>query len=184
MSETPEAVQDALDSLSPVTTAKVAGRGSLLATPGREIAKRLLLEVVVPMAKDLVSNAIASGTDMALYGDTKSAPSRSYSAYRSSSGVFTGATSPVRAPRSAPTPRADDYQTLIYTSRQEALEVLEQMRRRITRYGRATVGDLMQLAGVTSNYVDERLYWENLDQVAVRSSLRGYRLLLPEPESV
>lgn len=182
MSETPAPVQDALDALPPVTKATVAGRGSLLATPGREIAQRLLTEVVVPMVKDLVSNAISSGVDMALYGG-KSSPTRSYSATRSSSGVFTGATSPVRAPRSAPTPRSDDYQTLVYTSRQEALEVLEQMRRRITRYGRATVGDLMQLAGVTSNYVDERLFWENLDQVGVRSSLRGYRLLLPEPEA-
>lgn len=54
----------------------------------------------------------------------------------------------------------------------------------ITRFGRASVGDLQQLLGIpsSSRYVDEKLGWTNLDNVSVQKTYTGYKVEFPEPE--
>lgn len=187
-------IEKALESvgkLEPVAHARVNSArtkkflGVMFPTKPSEVVEYVVTEIAVPAVKDLVTDMVTGAIENALYGT--GARRKGYS---SRSGLGSGWTS--RVDYSAITkpkgrveivsPRATDWRDLRYDSRAAAEEVLMGMGRHIQKYGRATVGDLMTLSGVSSSPIDERWYWTDIAGAGVRSSRGGYIINLDEPE--
>lgn len=141
----------------------------------------ILLDVLVPAVKKAISDIVTNGIDMILYGGTghsrkgTSASKVSYRDYydrdgrRRDSGVARASSSNF------------SYDDIIFENRGDAENVLTEMENVIEKYGFVSVGDLYDLADVsTTNYLVNRYGWINLSGVVVVRDFRGgYVLKLP-----
>lgn len=71
-----------------------------------------------------------------------------------------------------------------FESEQIANRMLDEMKGIIRAFKCVTVADYYTLAGVPSNYADERLGWTNLDSVEIKSSVGHWFLTLPDAEVI
>lgn len=159
----------------------------------------VLLEVLVPAAKDMVTDAATQGIERMIFGETRSSTRRSYSARGGSSGF--GPTGSVSYNRysSNPVGRASgrdearptmssrartlhDFDEILIPTRVEADEVLSQMFELISKYNSASVADLYSLVGITGQYTDDKWGWYDLRGSGVRRVRQGYLLDIPKPE--
>jgi gp067 len=72
----------------------------------------------------------------------------------------------------------------VFASRVEAYEVLDRLNDQIKNFDIATVGDLLDLAGITSTHVDENWGWRTLATTQVRRVRDGYILDLERPVKI
>lgn len=150
-------------------------------------------EVLVPAAKDMVSDAVTGGIERTLYGDVRPRSRRaggpSYASYRNYNTISSG---PIGARRERDrddrleeiTNRArasNDKGQAIVPTRAEAQEVLDGLYRLIEEYDVATVADLCGLLGVTSQFTDEKYGWLDLRPYDIRRTQGGYLIDLPRP---
>lgn len=76
-----------------------------------------------------------------------------------------------------------DLEDLYVESEADALIVLSDLRWRLKEYGEATVYDLYDALGITTDYTNQSWGWENLDEAdAVRVRGGAYLLRLPRPK--
>lgn len=148
-------------------------------------------EVLVPAAKDMVSDAVTGGIERALYGDarprSRARGGTPYSNYRNYSSYSSG---PIGGRRDREdrleeiTHRArasNDPSQVIVPSRAEAQEVIDGMFRLIEEYDVATVADFCGLLGVTSQFTDEKYGWHDIRGYDIRRTQGGYLVDLPRP---
>lgn len=184
-------IKKAMDSLEPVTKATVKNHrashvvSSLFPTKPGDVVEYVVTDIIVPAIKDLVSDAVTGAIENALYGSNSRRGG--YSRRGSLTSGWTSRTdySSISKPKGRVeivASRSTDWQDLRYDSRGAAENVLAGMDRHIQKYGRATVGDLMTLSGVSSSPVDERWFWTDISRAGVRSSRGGYIINLPDPE--
>lgn len=158
---------------------------SLFPTSPADVVEYVVTDIIVPAIKDLVSDAVTGAVENALFGST--GRRGGYSRRSTLGSGWTSRTdySAISKPKGRVeivSPRATDWHDLRYDSRATAESVLAGMDRHIQRYGRATVGDLMTLSGVSSSPIDEKWYWSDITGANVRSSRGGYIITLPDPE--
>lgn len=166
----------------------------------KSVWEYVLLEVMVPAAKDMIADAASQGVERMIFGEARSTTRRGYS--RSSGGFGpTGrvsydrysspASNPVgrasgrdeaRAPMSARARASHDFDEILIPTRAEADEVLEQLFELISKYRSASVADLYSLVGITSQYTDDKWGWYDLRGSGVSRQRQGYLLDLPKPE--
>ena len=159
------------------TGSKVEGY-EILGEDIQNVKSYIFMDVLVPAIKKAISDIVTDGISMILYGGTnrgkKGSSNASYVSYNSISDR--------RDERREPStqrvgPRYDD---ITLESRAEAEEVLARMDELISMYGSASVADLYDLIGVTSNYTDNNYGWTNLAKAGTeRTYGGGYRLKLP-----
>lgn len=104
----------------------------------------------------------------------------SYRDYNRASGIgrSVGGNAPLRAKR-----KSRDIDDLYLESQGDAITVLDDLRWRISEYGEATVYDLYDAVGVSTDYTDQSWGWTNLDEAdAVRVRGGSYLLRLPRPK--
>jgi len=158
----------------------------------------ILTDVLVPAAKDVISDAFSQGIDRFLFGDSR--PSSRRSNHRSSNSGYTSYnrytssnnTVPGWAKRDEPRTNLSsrarathDFDEIILATRQEGDEVLERLYDLISTYKAASVADLYELVGVSSSYTDDKWGWTDLHGANVsRIRSGGYLLNLPKPESL
>ena len=157
---------------------------------GRTVWSFVAYEVLVPAAKDMVADAFSQGVEKMLFGEARSTSRRGhrpsgsggympYHRYGSSSGP-TRRDEPRNVSRRA---RANhDFDEIILDTRAEAEEVVDRLFDLISRYESATVADLYELVGVTSNYPDDKWGWLDIRGATVTRVRNGYLLDLPRPE--
>lgn len=68
---------------------------------------------------------------------------------------------------------------VIFETEGEAVEVVTQMREIMRMYGVATVADYYELAGVTTNYTDNKYGWFEIPVFSIVKDRIGYELRLP-----
>lgn len=140
-------------------------------------------EVLVPAAKDTLSEMVSGGIEMLLFGTshrnshrTNSSVSRvSYSNYYN------------RNDNNYVKPKRDyhyNFDNLIFERKSEADEVLDYMIALIEEYDVVTVSDLNEIIGRMSNYTDVKWGWTALGRAEVRRVRDGYILELPRPKPV
>lgn len=150
-------------------------------------------EVLLPAAKDMLSDAVAQGTDSILYDESRSTtrPRRrssgqnghvSYNRY-SSSGP-SKRREPIRQePTISSRARAThDFDEILLATRIEAEEVIDRLYDLINQYDTASVADLYELVGIQGKYTDARWGWFDLRGTTARRTRRGYLIDLPDPE--
>jgi hypothetical protein len=146
---------------------------SFFAEDFHTVMNYVVMEVMVPAAKNLLSDAISQGAERMLNGDSRP---------RSSAGSRPGYTSynAVSRPTMTRQERAThDFRTIIIGSRGEAEDVLDNLRNLINQYQVATVADFYDLTGVSSDFTDRKWGWDDLRSANVRPIRGGYLLDLP-----
>lgn len=140
-----------------------------------KVKNAVLMDVIVPAVKKVISDIVTNGIDMLLYGEVKHNKTTTTSKigynsmYNSQKQV-----NEARVARSSYI-----YNDIILSSRGEAEEVLNQMNEIIGTYGVVSVADLCEIVGVTGEFTDNKYGWSDIRDAYVERSKDGYMLKLP-----
>lgn len=138
----------------------------------------ILMDVLVPALKKAVADIVTNGIDMLLYGEAGHTKTRSTGSKIAYNSIYRDTRDPL--PRRA---RNDfDYDRIIFNSRGDAEAVLNAMDEMISQYKVVTVGDLYDLADVTTNnYMINKYGWTDIRTADVVRVSDGYVIKLPKP---
>jgi hypothetical protein len=150
----------------------------------------VVLDVLLPAAKDMVVEATHSGMEKLIYGEARrrgSLPPQSGSLGYVNYGRFSsgppgrGGLSSSQRAMSRQARARHDFDEILLDSRTEAEEVIDQLFEVINRYGAATVADLYELVGLASTHQDHKWGWTDIRGAGVSRDRNGYLLDLPDP---
>lgn len=148
-------------------------------------------DVVIPMIRDMLFEAMQSGFSKLIFGDSRmrrigAPPSYSNVGRVNYQGMAQSTTKPPEPRMLSRQARTRmDFRDLIIPNRPEAEEVLEQLFEELSRYGAVSVGTLYALTGIQSSHVDQKWGWTNLRGSKIaRLSDGTYVLDLPDPISL
>lgn len=150
----------------------------------------ILWEVLIPAFQSMVYEAGSQGLERALFGEVRvgsRSPGRNYgSSYQKTPYNKFYNAGPSRNERDV-SPRArrmHDFGEIILETRSDAEDALNSLANHIDRYDVATVSDLYEYLGVTSEFIDEQWGWTDARGMGVRHTRGGYMLILPRPEPI
>ena len=151
------------------------------------VSSYIIYDVVIPAAKSMISDTVSSGIEMLLFGETRSNKrarrdgSKSYVSYSS---YYKDDTVRDKGRRYADRPTKQharhNFDDIIIESRGEAEEVLSHLVDLTEDYGMASVADLYDLVGITSNFTDNKYGWDNLSGASISRVRDGYLINLPK----
>lgn len=147
----------------------------------------ILLDVIIPSIKDLISDVITGGLDLLLFGEHRSRGGRrgNSGSYTSYSSYYDTKRQPKRDSKVSGVRGGGYYvRDIIFSSRGEAEEVLGNMIDTIKDYGMVSVGDLYDMVGEAGAFTDNAWGWFDLGQASVRRVREGYMLALPRVVSL
>lgn len=156
---------------------------SIIAEDGRSVAEYILMDVLLPAAKNTISDVVSESIQRLLFGD--SGPNRHKNVRDNRS--YVSYNSFYNKPRESYSHRAratHDFDEIVLASRDEADRILDSLADLISQYDVATVADLYDLAGVTSSYTDAEWGWYSIGGASPRRIREGYILDLPRPIAV
>lgn len=156
----------------------------------RSVGSYLLIDVVVPAAKDLIFDIFTEGASRTLYGDSAgrtsragSPPWRAHTPYNKVSSRSRTTREPERG-----LDRRDravhDFSNLRFKNAGEAERVIDGLASLIEEYGVATVNDFYDSVGLTGEFVDDSHGWDNLRGATVRRVRDGYLINLPPTKPI
>ena len=154
------------------------------------VGSYLVLDVLIPAAKNLIADMVGEGIQRMLFGDSSgysrsrnSGPSRGYTSYSSIGKPSYKSSEPRNlSPRSRATHNFGD---IILPTRGEAEQVLDRMFGMLDQYDLVTVADLYDFVGITSEYTDNDWGWTELrGLVKIHRARDGYLLDLPKPSPI
>lgn len=157
------------------------------------VVSYIIVDVLLPAAKDTVADAVSQGFERLLFGEVRSTSRRTGARPSGSSGfVSYNRYSPSsvarreepRGPRdiSQRARATHDFDEIILATRSEAEEVIGRLFDVVARYEAATVADLYELLGLTAKFTDDKWGWTDLRGAGVTRVRNGYLLDLPRPE--
>lgn len=158
----------------------------------KSVTEYVIMSVLVPAAKDMISDAFSQGVERMLFGDSSRGSRRSSRPSGTSGYVSYNRMGPSQSRGGGlnefarrPERRSSyDFDDIILATRAEADEVIERMFDLINQYEQVTVADLLELVDISSNHVDHKWGWNNLTGASVAKTRDGYLLDLPRPESL
>lgn len=159
-----------------------------VAEDGGSVWQYVVMEVLLPAAKNTISDVVSQGIERLLYGDAR--PTRSGSnrpGYTNYSSRAVRSSAPIADPRpqlSRQARAAHDFDEVIIQSRAEAETVIDRLRDLIDQYEVATVSDLYDLVGLTGEFTDDKWGWYDLRSATVRAIRGGYLLSLPRTQAI
>lgn len=161
----------------------------------KSVVHYIVMEVLVPQAKDMITEAASQGFERLIYGESRPSNRGRNGATRPTSGVagYTnysqyaargnnpiGRSGQGDRPATAQ-PRSHGIGDILLATRPEADLVLDHMYDLIREYANASVSDLYSLIGWTSSYTDQKWGWTDLTGSGVQRVRDGYILNLPKP---
>lgn len=158
---------------------------------GVNLGDYIIHDIIIPKVKDLLYDIVTGGTDRALYGSSGSRPAQrnytSYGRYYSTTGsgvtsTYYGTTGSTNSTGISSIKTGHSVDEILFDSRAEAEDVLEDMLQIIEEYGSASVMDLYDLVGCGSSYTDTQYGWFNLGSATVRHVRDGYFISFPKPQ--
>ena len=140
----------------------------------------ILMDVLVPAVKKAISDIVRNGIDMILYGESGGSK-RSGSASKISYRAYYDRENNRDHRSSAPRAKTGiDYDDILFDTRGDAEVVLNEMQNVIEQYGFVSVGNLYDLADVsTENYSLNKYGWTSLSSARVVPTRDGYVINLP-----
>jgi hypothetical protein len=145
------------------------------------VTKYIFSEVLVPSLKKTLADAVKTGVDKLLYGDSSadmSAPK--VPATRISYNGYYGGNQPVKSNTMLPNEETYDYNNIILASRGDAEAVLMGMDDIIAKYEIVSVADLYDLVGITGKYTDYKYGWSDIRSARIERVRDGYRIKMPK----
>jgi hypothetical protein len=153
----------------------------------KSVAVGVLMDVVIPKAKDMFLDALNQGAERAVYGETRGRSSSTRDVRRPTSynGMYNGggssrdeSSSRSFSQQSRATHNFDD---IVLETRGEAERVLTELCNLIDDYETATVADLYELVEITPNFQDDKWGWVDLGPASISRQRKGFLLNLPRP---
>jgi hypothetical protein len=157
----------------------------------------ILFEVLIPAAKNTLSDMINNASDMILFGEPKTrrrdrdrdrlSPRVSYSNYYERDrdrDRDRGYGRERREGRERYGRKRFDSDEVLLASREEADDLLQAMYEIFDQYNAVTVSEFLELAGLPDEYTDQNYGWQNLRDVQVRRVRDGYVIELPMPKAL
>jgi hypothetical protein len=153
----------------------------------RDAMHFVVLEVLLPAAKDMVVEAGSQGIEKLIFGEGRR--------YRGITRPPSGPTGHIQynryaSPQMPSSRRAlsrrarseHNFDEIVLDSREEAEEVIDRLFDLVSRYDTATVSDLYELVGLSSTFTDNQWGWTDLRGAGVQRIRDGYLLDLPDPD--
>lgn len=149
----------------------------------------VFLSVLIPAAKDMMSDAVQAMTDQIIHGNDTPSVRRNTRATVNPTFVSYNRFS---KPATPPDPRTGTRQSrsayeidlIILPTRAEADEVLTQLFDCVESYASVSVSDLYEMVGLEVNFNDHKWGWVDLRGSKVTRTRDGYQLNLPRPEAI
>lgn len=156
-----------------------------IGSDARSVWQYIAYDVLVPAAKDMVSDAVSSGIERMLFGDSSRGKSRGYG-YQSNKGFtnyskYSGGSSSSR-PMSTRARARHDFKEIVFETRPEAEDALRQLFQLLDSYNVVTLNDFYSSVGVTGSFADEKYGWTDLRGSRVERVRGGYIIDLPSPD--
>lgn len=159
----------------------------ILSVDFRGASQYVFFDVLVPAAKNMVSDAVDVGVKRIIYGD--SAP-RGGTYGRNSRTTYNAPVSrgrdsvmlPKQPPYSGPQRASRPTSDIVLNTQEEAELVLSTMQDIIEKYDFASVSDFHTIVGLPSTYVDNNWGWSGLHYVNIRQVREGWLLEMPSVE--
>ena len=164
---------------------------TFLEDDARSVGDHLFWDILIPAAKNLVSDMVTNAIDMFFWGGERRSDNRtyrdrnksyvSYSSYyerdhrpRDRYSYSAGDRRPRRAARF-------DFSDIIFDNRKDAEDTLSIMIDHLDEYDEVTVADFYDLIGQDSTYTDRDWGWDNLGSSSVDRVRDGYIIRFPRP---
>ena len=149
-----------------------------------DVKTYLVYDVLVPAIKENIADLINSAVGMLFFGEATRRVVRNRGNGTGSKvnygGYFNGGQKTERMPRTERTRAAHTFDDIRFESRGEAELVLDNMLEILGSYNQVTVADFYDLAGVTTEFTDNKYGWIDLRGARVTGSpSRGYFVDLP-----
>jgi hypothetical protein len=161
-------------------------------------AQYVVLEVLLPTAKDAIFDAFSQGVERFLFGDSRGGGRRTINRHSPVSGHngyvsynrYADPRGPSRREREEPRAlskraRANhELDEIVVASRAEANAVLARMAYIIDTYDVCSISDLYKMVDIAPEFTDEKWGWTSTDQIDDAKPVRvngGYVLDLPKP---
>ena len=152
----------------------------LIETSMQDLGSFILGDVLIPAFKKAIMDVVTNGFDMLLYGKSSGPRSNTPVSRITYGGSSYYNYAKVAEPTRVSSANAFDYDNIIFDNRGDAEVVLAAMDDAIDRYGVVSVGDLYDLADVsTTNYTVHKYGWTNIRSAEVVRCRDGYMLKMP-----
>lgn len=160
----------------------------------RSVMSYVFMDVLVPQAKDMMTEAASQGFERLIYGESRPSRGRSgpggrpsgptnYTRYAVRGNNPLGrAGEPDR--RVANQPKSQGVDDILLATRVEADAALDRLYDLLKEYDVVSVSDLYSIVGLTGSYVDHKWGWTDLHGSQIRRVRDGYILELPRPVSL
>lgn len=154
---------------------------TFLEDDGQNVMDYIIYDVLIPSAKETLSNVVTNGIEMLLFGESKgSRTTRDRGKSRVSYQSYYDDENRRSRSRGRGRRTCHDFDDIIFDHRGEAEEVLSSLVELIDGYGQATVGDFYDLVGMSGSYTDNKWGWDNLASAYIeRARGGGYIIRLP-----
>lgn len=163
---------------------------SAITTTLNSVGSYILFEILIPAAKNTISDMINNASDMILFGEPKSrrrdrdrdrsGPRVSYTSYYDRDKDRDRPYDRERRDRLYGRSRFNSDEILLST-REDAEEVRQSMFDVFDQYNEVTVSDFLEMVGLPDEYTDRNYGWSNLRDIEVRRIRDGYIIDLPSP---
>ena len=151
-----------------------------------DVKSYLIYDVLVPAVKENIADLINSAVGLLFFGEASRRVVRRNNPNGTGSrvnygGYFNGGDRRTeRLPR-ARSRVAHDFEDIVFETRGEAEMVLDGMMEILADYKQVTVADFYDLAGVSTEFTDNKYGWTDLRGTRVTGSpSRGYTIILPK----
>ena len=164
------------------------------------VGRYLTHDVILPAVKEIIVNSVTSGINMMIYGPDGQAPRSGYSyqrnpynnSYRPRTNYNQRSTPASGQTNLGPNPqpqrarrvngfRSEDF---IINDRNEAMDVLNDLRDQCNEYGAVSLADFYDLLGLETSYADNNYGWVDLTNSKVMVVRGGYALKLPRLDHI
>lgn len=158
---------------------------TFVAGDAKSATNYVIFDVLVPAAKDMITEAFSAGINNLFYGDRgrrrgSTPPQAGPTGYINYAGMRPQQTAPQRA-MSRQSRARHNFDEIVLESRVEAETVLDSLYDILNKYDVITVSDLYELVGIPSHHTDQKWGWGNLQGAGVTRLREGYLLDLPDP---
>lgn len=162
-------------------------KDALIGGDSKSVMQYVIVEVLIPQAKDTISEMVTQGLERLIYGDgrpgSRRSPNRTYGSSYTNYNRYSrerSVGSSIREERPGLSARRTDDDEWIFRSRADAQAVLEQMYETLEEYKLVSMADLKAMCEKPSTHIDQKWGWENLQGSEIRITRGGYLLILPK----
>jgi len=157
------------------------------------VGSYILFDILIPAAKNTLSDMINNGTDMILFGEPKTRKRDRTSPRVSYTNYYDRDRDRDRGDRFHDRERRDrvvlgrsrfDSDDILLPTREEADDVIQSMFDIYDQYNAVTVSEFLELVGLPDEYTDQNYGWTNLRDVQARRARDGYIIDLPVPKAL